>query len=103
MNYLTLATIKKHLRLPGSLEDDILTTYGEAAEAMVMNVCNTTYNEMLAAYTTIPAPIVQATLMLVDLSYQQRSPVSPTNLYTVPYTFDFLVKPYMILTYPTED
>ena len=40
--------------------------------------------------------------MLVDLSYQQRSPVSPVSMYAVPYTFDLLIKPYMKLT-PDEE
>ena len=38
--------------------------------------------------------------MLVDVSYQYRSPISPTNVSVVPYTFDILVKPYMRLASP---
>ena len=53
---------------------------------------------MLAAYGgTMPAPLVQAALMLVDTSYQFRSPVSAQNMSVVPYTFDLLVKPYVKL------
>lgn len=44
-----------------------------------------------------PVPLIQASLMLVDNSYTQRSPASAQNLYSVPYTFDVLVKPYMKL------
>ena len=36
--------------------------------------------------------------MLVAQSYQHREPMSPQNLYTVPYAFDLLLKPYMRLT-----
>jgi hypothetical protein len=36
--------------------------------------------------------------MLVDVSYQYRSPVSAQNMSIVPYTFDLLVKPYVKLT-----
>jgi N-acetylglucosamine-6-phosphate deacetylase len=45
----------------------------------------------------VPAPLVHASLLLVELSYTQRAPVTQTNLYTVPYAFDMMVKPYMRL------
>lgn len=102
MNYLTLAYIKAHSRIEYDGEDELLTLYGNAAEETVMNICGTTYQKMLQEYTTIPSAVMQATLMLVDLSYQQRSPVSPSSMYAVPYTFDLLIKPYMKLTKPEE-
>ena len=43
------------------------------------------------------APIYQAGLLLVDNSYTHRSPSTPQQMYAVPYGFDILVKPYMIL------
>ena len=36
-------------------------------------------------------------LLLVDNSYTHRSPSTPQQMYAVPYGFDILVKPYMIL------
>lgn len=102
MMYLTLAYIKAHSRIEYDGEDELLTLYGNAAEETVMNICGTTYQKMLQEYTTIPSAVMQATLMLVDLSYQQRSPVSPSSMYAVPYTFDLLIKPYMKLTKPEE-
>ena len=102
MNYLTLAYIKAHSRIEYDGEDELLTIYGNAAEETVMNICGTTYQKMIQEYTTIPSAVMQATLMLVDLSYQQRSPVSPSSMYAVPYTFDLLIKPYMKLT-PQEN
>ena len=103
MNYLTLAYIKAHSRIEYDGEDELLTLYGNAAEETVMNICGTTYQKMLQEYTTIPSAVMQATLMLVDLSYQQRSPVSPSSMYAVPYTFDLLIKPYMKLTREEEE
>lgn len=97
MKWLTLESIKQHSRIDYDCEDSILQLYAEAAEDTVLNVCNTTYDDMMKKYGEIPAPIQQAALMLVDLSYTQRSPVSSQNMYAVPYTFDLLVKPYMIL------
>lgn len=107
MKWLTLDWIKQHSRIDYDCEDSLLTLYGESAEATVLNVCNRTYDDLLENFgtqdedgnTTVPAPIMQASLMLVDLSYTQRNPISPTNLSVVPYTFDLLIKPYMKLTY----
>lgn len=97
MRWMTLEQIKAHSRIDFDVDDTLLELYADAAETTVLNVCNTSYEAIMAKYGEMPAPIQQATLMLIDHSYQQRSPVSAQNLYTVPYTFDLLVKPYMIL------
>lgn len=104
MNYLTLAYIKAHSRIEYDGEDELLTLYGEAAEETVLSICSRSLDELKAMGTdgNVPKAIMQATLMLVDLSYQQRSPVSPSSMYAVPYTFDLLIKPYMKLTKPEE-
>ena len=98
MKYLTLELIKQHCRIDDSAEDSLLETYGAVAEQTVMNVCLTDYDKMVEEYGELPEPVKLATLLLVDVAYQQRSPISPTNLYLVPYTFDLLLKPYMKLT-----
>ena len=43
-----------------------MTTYGEAAEDAVLNVCNRTVTEMHSLYGDIPAGIIVASLLLVD-------------------------------------
>ena len=35
--------------------------------------------------------------MLVDVSYNNRSPIGPQQMSLIPYTFDMLIKPYMKL------
>lgn len=97
MNYITLDYIKAHSRIEYDGEDTLLTLYANAAEETVMNICGTTYEKMMTEYTSIPDAVKQATLMLVDMSYKHRAPVSPTSLYSVPYTFDLLIRPYMKL------
>jgi hypothetical protein len=52
----------------------------------------------MEVYGHIPAPLIHASLMLVDVSYHHRSPVSTQNMSIVPYTFDILTKPYMRLS-----
>lgn len=99
MKWLTLDYIKQHSRIEYDCEDNLLTLYGEAAEETILNICSRTYEELKAMGTDnkMPVPIIQASLMLVDHSYQQRSPVSSLNMASVPYTFDTLIKPYMNL------
>ena len=101
MKYITLDYIKAHSRLDELREDlretDLVTLYAESAEQTVLSYLNRSLEDLIDNYGEVPAPIVHATLMLVDLSYMQRSPVTAQNLYTVPYTFDVLLKPYMIL------
>ena len=97
MKYLTLNDIKAHCRIDIDAEDSLLELYGEAAEDTVLNYIGKTYDELIEEYTPLPKPIVQATLMLVDTSYQYRSPISAQSMSIVPYTFDLLVKPYVKL------
>ena len=98
MKWLTISDIKKQLRVDFDDEDDVLELYGSAAEDTVLNYMNRTYQDVLEEYGEVPAAIRQATLMLVDKSYQHRSPAEPTQMYYVLYGFDTLVKPYMRLT-----
>ena len=101
MKFLTIEQIKAQLRLDdqqAELERDLLEMYGEAAEETVLNTCNRTITDIFEQYGTVPKALVQAGLMLVAQSYQHREPVSPQNLYTVPYAFDLLLKPYIKLT-----
>lgn len=106
MKWLKIDYIKQHSRIDYDCEDALLELYAESAEEMVLNTLRRTYEDLLENFGIdqpdgskhVPAAIVQASLMLVDSSYTNRSPISPTNMYQVPYTFDFLVKPYMKLT-----
>ena len=98
MKWLTISDIKKQLRVDFDDEDDVLELYGSAAEDTVLNYMNRTYQDVLEKYGEVPAAIRQATLMLVDNSYQHRSPAESTQMYYVMYGFDTLVRPYMRLT-----
>lgn len=97
MKWLTLDYIKKHSRIDFDCEDDLLNIYGESAEDTVLNVIARSYTEVIETYGEVPKPLYVASLMLVEVSYTQRAPITQTNLYTVPYAFDMMVKPYMCL------
>ena len=104
MKFLTLEKIKAQLRIEPNFhdEDTILEVYGESAETTLLNYLNRPYADIIGSYGDVPLPLVQASLMLVDTSYQHRSPISVTNISQVPYTFDLLVKPYMRLVSTDE-
>ena len=105
MKFLTIDKIKQQLRLDCTCEAELLDMYGDSAEATLAAYIGfvdennvPSVDKMLEAYGgTIPTPLVQAALMLVDTSYQFRSPVSAQNMSVVPYAFDLLVKPYVKL------
>lgn len=105
LKWLTLERIKQQCRIEPEFtdEDAILTEYGESAEETLLNYLNRSYEDIMSIYGRIPAPLRQASLLLVDTSYQYRSPVSSQSMSLVPYTFDLMVKPYMRLTDHTCD
>ena len=98
MKFLTLDYIKQHSRIDWSEEDTLLDEYGKAAEDTVLNLLNRDYQDLLYQYGEVPAPLVQAAMLLVGQSYQHREPSSAQNMSAVPYAFDLLIKPYMRLT-----
>jgi len=105
MKWLTLNDIKDQLRIDRSYtdEDDVLKSYGESAEETVLNVLNRTYFDVIENYGAVPESIVNASKLLVDLSYQHRSPITVGNLSMVPYSLEFMLKPYMVLAGGTTE
>lgn len=101
MKWLTLEWIKKHSRIDFDCEDTLLDLYGESAEDTVLNVIARDYTEVIEHYGEVPKPLFVAALMLVEVSYTQRAPITQQNMYTVPYAFDMMVKPYMRLASPS--
>ena len=101
MKWLNIEMIHQHLRLDTSLEDTLLELYAESAEATVLQLTRRTVDDLVEEYGEVPRPLILASLMLVDLSYQHRPMASAQSMSMVPYTFDLLVKPYMRLT--TDD
>ena len=97
--WLTLEQIKQQCRIEAdfTLEDARLESYGHSAESTVLNLLNRTYYSILEQYGEVPQDIINASLMLVDVWYQHRSPIESVSLSMVPYTFDLMLKPYMRL------
>ena len=103
MKWLTLEWIKAHSRIDFDGEDELLELYGASAEDTVLNVIARDYTEVIEHYGEVPKPLFVAALMLVEVSYTQRAPITQQNMYTVPYAFDMMVKPYMKLASNNND
>jgi len=95
LRIITLAGIKANSRIDGTDEDNLITSMGEAAEQGVLNILDRSYDDIIVEYGAIPAPITQACLALTDHLYHHRGITNPTALYNIPYTIDFMVKPYI--------
>jgi hypothetical protein len=105
MKWLDLNQIKQQLRIEPDYtdEDTLLTKYGESAEDTILNICRRTYDDFLSEYGKIPSDIVEASLLLVTVSYEHRSAVTQYQMYSVRYAFDMKVKPYMKLASDGDD
>lgn len=93
--------IKAQLRLDDEQaadEQELLEMYGDSAENALINLLHRSYTDIVEDYGEMPVVLVHAALMLVDVSYQHRSPDASQSITLVPYTFDLLIKPYMKLT-----
>lgn len=101
MVFLTLSYIKQHSNYNYNIEDERLELYGNAAEGMLTQYLNRgkTAGEMAESlineYGEIPSEIMQAGLILIDVSFQTREPIDIDSLYMIPYSFDKLLKPYI--------
>lgn len=106
MKWLTIDYIRQHSRIDFDCEDSLLELYGESAEESLLEITRRTYDEIVERWGTeqrpIPARIIYASLMLVEVSYIQRSPISTQQLYKVDYSFDYLIKPFMKLADDTK-
>ena len=101
MKYLTFEEIKAHLRLDDNqaeLERTRLEGMAMAAEEAVLAIIRRSLTDVILTYNGLPQRLVQVTLLLVDEWYQHRSPIDMGTMSTVPYAFDFMLKPMMRLS-----
>lgn len=98
MQYTNLIDAKKHLNIESEYIDDdnYITQLLNVSELAVSNYCNDTFSGY--TITNIPSTIVQAIYILMSNFYVNRQPVSFAQGYAIPYTFDFLLYPYMNFT-----
>ena len=98
MKYLTLEYIKAHSRIDCDCENELLEKYGSAAERAILNLLNRSLEDLKAANDgEVPDDVMVATFELTENLIQHRSPVEQVSLSVVPYNYDLLLKPYIVL------
>ena len=100
MKYLTFEQIKAHLRLDdeqAELERTRLEGMAGAAEEAVLTIIRRPLYNVKQVYGHIPQRLIQVTLLLVEDWYKHRGPEENYAMSTVPYAFDFMLKPMMRL------
>ena len=95
--------IKQQCRVDFSYDDDLLTAYGNTAEETVAQYLGRgkKVSDMAASLTEeyggIPESVKTAALLLVSNWYKHSVPASNASMAVVPYTFEFIIKPYILL------
>ena len=95
-NFLPLELIKKHLNIDPYFKDDdrYLMQLGEVA----MNVIEKHIDRDLSCYLNaageLPAPLVQAALLMVGNLYQSRESVSFASAVEIPLSYTYLLDLY---------
>ena len=106
MNYITLNQIKSHLHIDPDFtaDDNLLTMYGDVAEAVVQRHLCILLSELVDGGGVLPPPIRQAILFYVGNLYNARESVSfgtsPTN---IPFTYEYLLDLYKNYSDTTSD
>lgn len=100
MQFLTPELIKAQLRLSDDQYEEekflIEDQYAETAEDTVLDWIDRPIEDLYEEYGKVPKKLIQAALLLVSLSYEQRSPISKQQMYVVPIgNFDALCANYM--------
>ena len=90
---ITLDETKKHLNIDVYYidDDDYISLLIDVCIVAVKNRINDTSTDDI----TLILPLKQAILLLVGNLYANREPVAYTSVVIVPYTFDFLIAPYI--------
>lgn len=99
MKWTTLDFIKTHSRIDDDCDDTLLEVYACAAEEAIENLTGRTNSEFRMIYGDVPDGVKVATAMLTEHFYTNRSPISPMAVSSVPYTIDFILKPYFKLSH----
>lgn len=101
MKYITFEQIKAQLRLDDTqadLERTRLEGMAGAAEEAVLDIMRRSLVDVILTYNGLPQRLVHVTLLLVDEWYQHRSTIEMGSMSSVPYAFDFMLKPMMRLS-----
>ncbi len=95
--YVTVEQLKKQCYVDSSDDDTYMEGLIEAAQTAVENDIQQPLSG-LESGGKIPAPLMQAILLVAANLYTNREPVAFANPQPVPYTLQYLIKPYIHYT-----
>lgn len=103
LQIVTLDELKLQMRVDFEEDDQLILLYGIAAESSVLAACNRNKDELEAENALrggegFPAAVYAAILMFASHLYRNRENVSSFRQFEVPYTLDYLLKPWTKLT-----
>ena len=96
MSEVALSLFKKHVRADDfSDDDDYLQQCLDAAEASVVHATNRTLDELkLMGGGSLPAPLVQAILLVGGSAYDHRENDAPQQYSEIPWGASSIIKQY---------
>lgn len=97
MAIITIEDVKRNARIEHPLEDDLIDMYAKSAEAITLEYIRRTEDELEDKWGCVPAPVKQACIMMATTWYDNRQPLGNIQMHSIPYTYEFLLKPYMKL------
>lgn len=99
LRVVTLEELKLQMHEDFEDEDAIITTYGIAAEDVVIDMTRRSYEELSAwEGRGFPVRLKLAILMLAANFHRNREPVAAVSQNPVPFSVSVLVKPFVKLS-----
>lgn len=97
LRILDFQEVKLNSKIETNEEDPIVLRKCKTAEDSILKVLNRTLEDLIEEYGEVPSPVYDACMCMVEHLYQHRGPTSALALHDIPYTIDFMVKPYIKL------
>ena len=93
--YVTIDEIKQHLYIDFEADDAMLADMIQASEDIIQKYLNTTFEDIIDEYGSLPFSLKQAIKIMVGNLYANRESVS-FNAYPskIPYSYEYLLQPY---------
>lgn len=94
--YITDALLRQHCRIDADddTQDAVLALYLKAAHDWVLDACGRTEQEIFETWGEMPAPLIQAMLLMAGHNFAYREAGQVSNLSAPSRAVSYLVAPY---------
>ena len=105
LRIVSLDALKRQMKIDFEEDDDLIVMYGVAAEDAIINATRRSYEVLVMENRKrksdenagFPPMLYIAILMMAAQLYKNREPVSGLSQAVVPYTLDYMLKPWIKL------